>query len=144
MATESFGKIRPFDPYKEPKTLTKYFSTAKRVLAYFDRIVAGEDYFFTAESDEDRLRPEDHVSPTQEQLDVWSAACTLARDGIAADDEQKTAELQSRLLEFWMLLITQDTGSQRYRSPLLSYPRKSNQLRTELIQRPHKIFAKTG
>ncbi|KAI6859679.1 hypothetical protein KC323_g6475, partial [Hortaea werneckii] len=24
------------------------------------------------------------------------------------------------------------------------YPRKSNQLRTELIQRPHKIFAKTG
>ena len=26
----------------------------------------------------------------------------------------------------------------------ISYPRKSNQLRTELIQRPHKIFAKTG
>ena len=26
----------------------------------------------------------------------------------------------------------------------IAYPRKSNQLRTELIQRPHKIFAKTG
>ncbi|KAI7206681.1 hypothetical protein KC365_g17003 [Hortaea werneckii] len=119
--TESFGKIRPFDQYKEPKTLTTYFSTAKRVLAYFDRIVAGEDYFFTPESDEDRLRPEDHVNPTQEQLDVWSAACALARDEIAADDEQKTDELQSRLLKFWMLLITQDTGSQRYSSPLLSF-----------------------
>ncbi|KAI7226830.1 hypothetical protein KC330_g8668 [Hortaea werneckii] len=76
-----------------------------------------EDSFFTAESDEDRLRPDDHV-PTQEQLGIWSAACTLAQDGIAADDEQKVDELKSRLLGFWMLLITQDTGSQRYSSNL--------------------------
>ncbi|KAI7184618.1 hypothetical protein KC316_g7665 [Hortaea werneckii] len=112
--TESFGK-------KEPASLKKYFSTAKRALAYFDRIVAGEDYFFSTKSKEDSLRPEDHVSPAQEQLDVWSAAYTLAQDEIADDDEQKDDELKSRLLEFWMLLITQDTGSQRYSSPLLSF-----------------------
>ncbi|KAI7140984.1 hypothetical protein KC316_g16311, partial [Hortaea werneckii] len=119
--TESFGKIRPFDQYKEPKSITTYFSTAKRALAYFDRIVAREDYFFTAESGEDCLRPEDHVSPTQEQLDVWSAACTLAQDKNDDEDEARHEELKSRLLEFWMLLITQDTGSQRYGSPLLSF-----------------------
>ncbi|KAI7199144.1 hypothetical protein KC365_g19132, partial [Hortaea werneckii] len=119
--TESFGKIRPFDQYKEPGSLKKYFSMAKRALAYFDRIVARDDYFFSAESGEDCLRPEDHVSPTQEQLDVWSAACTLAKNDIADEDETKHDELKSRLLEFWMLLITQDTGSQRYSSPLLSF-----------------------
>ena len=43
---------------------------AKRALAYFNRIVARDDYFFSAESGEDCLRPEDYVSPIQEQLDV--------------------------------------------------------------------------
>lgn len=119
--TESFGKTRPFDQYKEPKTIKTYFSTAKRVLAYFDRVAAGEDYFFSAESDEERYRPEDHVEPTQKQLDVWLAACTLAKDELPDKDEEKQEGLKSRLLEFWMLLITQDTGSRRYSSPLLSF-----------------------
>lgn len=119
--TESFGKIRPFDQYKEPKTLKTYFSTAKRVLAYFDRIAAGEDYFFSAKSEEESFRPEDHVDPTQKQLDVWLAVCTLAKHEIPDDDEETQDELKSRLLEFWMLLITQDTGSRRYSSPLLSF-----------------------
>ncbi|KAI7064978.1 hypothetical protein KC365_g12451, partial [Hortaea werneckii] len=102
-------------------SLKKYFSTAKRALAYFDRIVAGEDYLFGVESEEDSLRPEDYVTPTQGQLDVWSAACTLAKDEIADEDETRHDELKSCLLGFWMLLITQDTGSQRYSSPLLSF-----------------------
>lgn len=50
--TESFGKIRPFHPYKEPNILRTYFTLAKRVLMYFDRVAAGEDYFFSAESED--------------------------------------------------------------------------------------------
>lgn len=45
--TESCGNLRPFDQYKEPKQIKTYFSTAKRVLAYFGRVTAGENYFFT-------------------------------------------------------------------------------------------------
>lgn len=119
--TESFGKIRPFDQYKEPKTLKTYFSLAKRVLAYFGRVAAGEDYFFSAGSDEESFRPEDHIDPTPKQLDAWLAACTLAKDEISADDEGRQDELKDHLLELWMLLICQDTGSRRYSSPLLSF-----------------------
>ncbi|KAI7675807.1 hypothetical protein KC318_g708 [Hortaea werneckii] len=101
--TESFGKI------------------PKRVLAYFDRVAAGEDYFFSAKSEEENLRPEDYVDPTQEQLEVWLVVCTLAKDEIPDGDKEKQDELKTRLIEFWMLLITQDTGSRRYSSPLLSF-----------------------
>jgi len=110
---ESFGKIRPFDPHKEPNTLKTYFKVAKQALVYFDRVAAGDDYFFSAESEES-VRPEDHVQPTEKQLDVWHAACLLAKD------EERQSQLRSRLVEFWMLLVCQDTGSRRYSSPLLS------------------------
>lgn len=117
---ESFGKIRPFNPYKEPNTLKTYFNIAKRVLVYFDRVAAGDEYFFSAESEEG-VRPEDHIEPPEEQLEVWHAACLLAKHEIPTEDEEQQNQLKTRLIEFWMLLVCQDTGSRRYRSPLLSF-----------------------
>lgn len=103
--TESFGKIRPFDPHKEPNTLRTYFTLAKKVLVYFDRVAAGDDYFFSAELEEESFRPEDHVDPTEEQLDAWKALRALANHQMADDDEEKRSELKGRLLGFWMLLV---------------------------------------
>ncbi|KAK6439524.1 hypothetical protein LTR95_004275 [Oleoguttula sp. CCFEE 5521] len=117
---ESFGKIRPFDPYKEPNTLKTYFKLAQRFLAYFDRVAASDEYFFSAEFEE-CVRPEDTVEPTEEQLEVWHAACLLAKHEIPVEDEERQSQLRNRLVEFWMLLVRQDTGSRRYRSPLLSF-----------------------
>ncbi|KAK6435689.1 hypothetical protein LTR95_008124 [Oleoguttula sp. CCFEE 5521] len=117
---ESFGKIRPFDPYKEPNTFKTYFKLAQRALVYFDRVAAGHEYCFSAES-EDSVRPEDHVEPTEKQVEVWHAACLLAKHEIPAGDEERQSQLKSRFVEFWMLLVCQDTGSRRYRSPLLSF-----------------------
>ncbi|OQN95289.1 hypothetical protein B0A48_18652 [Cryoendolithus antarcticus] len=112
--------IRPFDPYKEPNTLKTYFKLARRVLVYFHRVAAGDEYFFSAEP-EDCIRPEDNVEPTEEQLEVWHAVCMLAQHEIPVEDEERQSQLKTRLVEFWMLLVCQNTGSRRCRSPLLSF-----------------------
>jgi hypothetical protein len=60
------------------------------------------------------VRPENHVKPTEKQLEVWHAACLLAKHEIPGDDGVRQSQLRSRVVEFWMLLVCQDTGSQRY------------------------------
>lgn len=57
------GKTRPFDPYKGPKSLVSYFGTALRLVSYFSRVVALDEYHFSAiaENDDDMQRPEDRV-----------------------------------------------------------------------------------
>jgi len=99
--------------------LKTYYKLAQRALVYFDRVAAGDEYFFSAESGES-MRPEDHVELTEQQMDVWHAACQLAEHEILVRDEKRQSQLRSRLVEFWVLLVCQDTGSRRYRSPLLN------------------------
>ena len=41
----------------------------KRALAYFDRVAAGDNYFFGVESEES-VRPEDHVEASEKQLNA--------------------------------------------------------------------------
>ncbi|KAK0258860.1 hypothetical protein LTR35_018130 [Friedmanniomyces endolithicus] len=117
---ESFGKIRPFDPYKEPGTLQTYISLAHRALAYFDRVVAGDEDFFSGETEES-TKPEDIVQPSEEQLVAWKDIRTLAGCKPPAEQEAEKDRLKSRLIEFWVLLVCQNTGSRRYSSPLLSF-----------------------
>jgi superfamily II DNA helicase RecQ len=118
--SESLGKIRPFDPYKEPGTLKTYFGLACRALAYFDRVAAGSGYFFTVEN-EDVIRPEDVMEPTEEQLDTWKQVHALARSSILDDSDVHIDRLKAKLIDFWMLLVRHQTGSRRYKSPLLSF-----------------------
>ncbi|KAK0303020.1 hypothetical protein LTR82_017684 [Friedmanniomyces endolithicus] len=117
---ESFGKIRPFDPYKEPGTLQTYISLAHRALAYFDRVVAGDEDCFSGETEES-TKPEDIVQPSEEQLVAWKDIRTLAGCKPPAEQEAEKDQLKCRLIEFWVLLVCQNTGSQRYFSPLLSF-----------------------
>ena len=90
--TESFGKIRPFDQYKEPKTLKTYFSTAKRVLAYFDRIAAGEDYFFSAESEEDSEAGGKEVDADAAAETVGSAFADAVAEDVDVELDRKESE----------------------------------------------------
>ena len=69
------GKTRPFDPYKGPKSLVSYFGTALRFVSYFSRVVAPDEYHFSAiaENDDDMQRPEDTIEATDEQLAAWNS-----------------------------------------------------------------------
>ncbi|TKA73156.1 hypothetical protein B0A55_10843 [Friedmanniomyces simplex] len=118
--SKSFGKIRPFDPYKEPGTLKTYFGVALRALAYFDRVAATHEHCFSVET-EDSIRPEDSMRPTEKQRQAWSEVYLLAKSVISHEDEADEERLKSRLLVFWMLLGGHQTGSRRYHSPLLSF-----------------------
>jgi len=128
------GKTRPFDPYKEPSSLSKYFRAAHSFLSYFSRVVAPDEYYFSlaAEDGDEAQRPEDVVDATDEQLAKWKEICEIVRrigadrienyDGCGdGDGDNVDNGLKERLLELWMLLICHTTGAQRYQSPLLSF-----------------------
>ncbi|KAM0714674.1 hypothetical protein Q7P37_003053 [Cladosporium fusiforme] len=124
------GKTRPFDPHKGPKSLVSYFGIALRFVSYFSRVVAPDEYHFsaTAHDDNNMQRPEDTIEATEEQLAVWQDIYQIAlrrranpieEDNEEGDEDGK--ELKERLLELWTLLICHTTGARRYESPLLSF-----------------------
>lgn len=45
------GKTRPFDPHKEAKSLIAYFGIALRLLSYFSRLLASNEYHFSSAAD---------------------------------------------------------------------------------------------
>jgi superfamily II DNA helicase RecQ len=125
------GKTRPFDPYKGPKSLAAYFGIALRFVSYFSRVVAPDEYHFSAvaEDDDDIQRPEDVIKATDEQFAVWRDIYQIAQrrrtkpteENDEEADEEEEKEMKDRLLELWMLLICHTTGARRYESPLLSF-----------------------
>jgi hypothetical protein len=128
------GKTRPFDPYKGSKSLATYFGMALRFVSYFSRVVAADEYYFSAvaEDDDELQRPEDIIEATDEQLAVWRDIYRIVQrrrmssteeNSEEADeaDEEEEKEMKDRLLELWMLLICHTTGARRYESPLLSF-----------------------
>jgi hypothetical protein len=124
------GKTRPFDPHKGPKSLISYFAIALRFVSYFSRVVAPDEYHFsaTAEDNDDMQRPEDIIKATDEQSAVWQDIYQIAErrrvKPIEEDNEEgneEGKELKERLLELWTLLIRHTTGARRYESPLLSF-----------------------
>jgi len=117
---ETLGRTRPFEPCKNPGTLQKYFKPAKQLLAYIYRVAANRDYHFSRDSEELR-RPEDVVSLTSEQARAWRSIRRMAKDREDGSTSEPDTELHEQLLEFWMLLVRDTTGPQRYRSPLVSF-----------------------
>lgn len=124
------GKTRPFDPHKGPKSLVSYFGIALLFVSYFSRVVAPDEYHFsaTAEDDDDMQRPEDTIDATEEQLAVWQDIYQITqrrRANAVEEDKEESDEdgngLKERLLELWTLLICHTTGARRYESPLLSF-----------------------
>ena len=103
------GKTRPFDPYKGPKSLAAYFGIALRFVSYFSRVVAPDEYHFSAvaEDDDDIQRPEDVIKATDEQLAVWRDIYQIAQrrrtkpteENDEEADEEEEKEMKDRLLE---------------------------------------------
>ncbi|KAK1076625.1 hypothetical protein LTR33_008780, partial [Friedmanniomyces endolithicus] len=116
---EAMGRTRAFDPHKDAGSLKAYFRVAQQILVYFDRVAASEDYFFSHEPDEESVLLEDMLEPTDEQLAVWGAIRRLAQEEATSESGDDDHRLRDRLL--WMLLISHETGSRRYESPLLSF-----------------------
>ncbi|KAI7295671.1 hypothetical protein KC343_g82 [Hortaea werneckii] len=104
--------------------------TALLFVSYFSRVVAPDEYHFsaTAEDDDDMQRPEDTIDATEEQLAVWQDIYQITqrrRANAVEEDKEESDEdgngLKERLLELWTLLICHTTGARRYESPLLSF-----------------------
>ena len=125
------GKTRLFDPYKEPKSLETYFGMAYRFVSFFARVVAPNEYHFSAaaQDSDDIQRPEDIIEATDLQLAVWQDICQLAQQSRTSpvegeehtSNEASSTKLKHRLLELWTLVICHTTGARRYKSPLLSF-----------------------
>jgi hypothetical protein len=104
---------------------------ALRFVSYFSRVVAPDEYHFSAvaEDDDDIQRPEDVIEATDEQLAVWRDIYQIAQRRRTSPDEKNNKEaveeeqrrMKDRLLELWMLLVCHTTGARRYESPLLSF-----------------------
>jgi superfamily II DNA helicase RecQ len=119
---EMLGPTRAFDHQIEPRTVKAYFKTAKQSLVYFDRVAVGRDYHFSASAtSEEGGRPEDVIELTDEQRVTWCSIRRLARQRVESDESDAENGLEDQLLRMWMLLIRQETGARRYRSPLLSF-----------------------
>ncbi|KAK1807496.1 hypothetical protein LTR12_018154 [Friedmanniomyces endolithicus] len=112
---EVTGRTRAFDPHKDAGSLKAYFRVAQQILVYFDRVAASEDYFFSHEPDEECVLLEDTLEPTDEQLAVWGAIRRLAQEEATSESGDDDHRLRDRLLDFWMLLISHETGSRRAR-----------------------------
>lgn len=116
---EQVGRTRAFAPKKDATTLKTYFSTAKRFLAYLDRVAVGRHHHFSIEPDSNGTAPEEIMELTDRQLTTWQTVRRLARQEAAPGSG--TTELRDELVKAWMLLICHDVGARRYRSPLLSF-----------------------
>jgi hypothetical protein len=116
----SMGTTRAFDPCKEPGSLDAYFRLAQQVLAYFDRVAASDDYFFSSERGEESTMVENTVEPTDEHMTLWQTIRTLARKRANGEADEDNHQLQDHLLQFWIALISHETAARRFESPLLS------------------------
>lgn len=118
---EQLGSTRAFDPHKSPGALKAYFKLAKQFVVYMYRVVGNRGYHFSASEEEGTHRPEDVMEPSREQLMNWRRLGRLARDNGTTGDQTDDNGVQEELIKFWMLVVSHNTGTRRYRSPLLSF-----------------------
>ena len=118
---ELMGKTGAFAPKKDATTLKTYFHTAKRFLAYLDRVGASRHDHFDVEPGSGGAAPEEVIELTEEQLSSWTSVRRLARRSTTCDGEAIRTQLRDELLRSWILLVCHNVGARRYRSPLLSF-----------------------
>ncbi|KAM7210245.1 hypothetical protein V8F06_014373 [Rhypophila decipiens] len=107
------GKADAFRSFKNPSTLMKYFSTFKKLLMYYFRVVGSADGHFTRTQSEQRL-PAEAIERTSRQRQAEDEVRTALKD----DDE---AALRHSIRRLCLALICHNVGSKPYRSPVLSF-----------------------
>jgi hypothetical protein len=110
------GRADGFRYYKNPSTLVKYFTTFKRLLAYYYHIVYRDDGHFTRAGPDQSL-PGDAIQPTAQQRQAFREIID-ALDGQQDDDD---APLKHAIRRLYLALICQTVGSVPFKSPVLSF-----------------------
>lgn len=93
---------RAFAPKQDAATLKKYFNTAKRFLAYLDRVGTSRNHHFTVEGDGHTQTLEQSIELTDEQLKAWSSVRRLARQVPASSDVIIAVRLRDELVRTYM------------------------------------------
>jgi hypothetical protein len=111
------GRADGFRYFKNPSTLTKYFTAMKQLLTYYYRVVYREDGHFTKTQPEQNL-PGDVIEPTTQQV--------RAMDEIIAALEHQDREISEPALKhairrLFLALICHVVGSVPFKSPVLSF-----------------------
>ena len=107
------GKADAYRSFKNPSTLVKYFSTFKKLLMYYFRVVGSLNGHFTRSRPEQRL-PAEAIERTSQQRQ--------AEDGVrTALEDDNEAALRRSIRRLCLALICHNVGSNPYRSPVLSF-----------------------
>ncbi|KFZ22426.1 hypothetical protein V502_02883 [Pseudogymnoascus sp. VKM F-4520 (FW-2644)] len=114
-STASTGKLRGFEPKKEPGTLRTNFGYWKQFLTYCYRVAYRGGYLTRTEGDEWRT-PEDRIRLTDTQTAAWEAALQSA----ASNDRPA---LRDQLSVLSMALICHEFGGDHFSSMLSVKPR---------------------
>lgn len=107
------GRGKGFRYYKNQSTLAKYFTTFKRLLAYYYRVVHCDEEHFTRTS-ADQVLPGDTITPTTEQRQAMD-------DIMRALDDNDQAQLKHAVRQLYLALICHVVGSTPFKSPVLSF-----------------------
>lgn len=115
--TRASGRADGFWCFKNPSTLTKYFTAMKQLLVYYYRVVYKEDGHFTR-SQPDQTLPSDVLQPTRQQRQAMDEIIT-ALD--YRDRETSEPALKHAIRRLYLALICHVVGSVLFKSPVLSF-----------------------
>ena len=107
------GSADGFRYFKNASTLTKYFATFKKLLAYYFRVVHSADGHFTRTQAEQVL-PEEVIQNTKQQRQA-------ADEVVAALDDGNEDALKHSIRRLYLGLICHSISSKPYHSVVLSF-----------------------
>jgi superfamily II DNA or RNA helicase len=123
MSNANASKFREF---KNEKSLTSYFRTAKQLLVYYYRVVFRDDGHFTRESNSQVL-PRDIIEGTSwQEKTMQNIINALRRQDEtlplrSGGDKERDIELKGAIRAFYISLICHTVGSRPFRSTVLSF-----------------------
>lgn len=111
------GRADGFRYFKNPSTLTKYFTAMKQLLVYYYRVVYKEDGHHTR-TQPDQTLPADVIQPTTQQLQAMDEIMTALDH---KDREKSEPALKHAIRRLYLALICHVVGSMPFKSPVLSF-----------------------
>jgi superfamily II DNA helicase RecQ len=111
------GTADGFRYFKNASSLVTYFTTMKRLLVYYYRIVYCEGGHFTR-TKPDQILPRDVIQPTKQQIQAMDEIMEAL--GLV-DEEEAMLALKHAIRRLYLALICQTVGSVPFKSPVLSF-----------------------
>ena len=111
------GTADGFRYFKNASSLVTYFTTMKRLLVYYYRVVYCEGGYFTR-TKPDQILPRDGIQPTKQQIQAMDEITEAL--GLV-DEEEAMLALKHAIRRLYLALICQTVGSVPFKSPVLSF-----------------------